>query len=96
MSNETKHSLGPWEIIYGSEHSPKGKTAYIKPINHGVFVTEVNMDRGYAEANAQLIATAPDMLEHIEWLIDELNKPDFNKDLIIAESATVRDKAKGI
>lgn len=74
---ETKHTPGPWHVatkrIFGK--------ASVHDVNDGtVAATRIGNRKGYAhteaedQANARLIAAAPDLLEHCETLVAALNR----------------------
>lgn len=69
----TKHTPGPWSISYECEHA-----------KHGQFSIETNdsfialVDAGLIaqQANARLIAAAPELLEALKLLVDD-SHPEF-------------------
>jgi hypothetical protein len=76
MKTQTKHTPGPWEI--GSINK-KDKNLYwsavFTPKNTGKFHTPrageaLGVDREECEANAHLIAAAPDLLEALRLLLE--------------------------
>ena len=95
MSN---HTPGPWLIV----------STYVRTaINtaQGIHVAMVNWWKGISvkehEANARLIAAAPDMLEALEWLSNEFDCRDdeygvvgFTRDEFRKAEAAIR-KARG-
>lgn len=65
------HTKGPWKIFY------RGSVADIEtlPASGLVHCVASVYARGeLQESNARLIAAAPDMLESLEWLSDQLHK----------------------
>ncbi len=61
----SKHTPGPWRVVFGNRlgiHGPKDEIGWPKPIvyNAGLCTDEE------AQANAQLIAAAPELLEALE------------------------------
>lgn len=75
MSESNKFTPGPWVIIPGGDEWSQGRIATIEPaletmleINYWT-VAEVNNRRHESEANALLIAAAPDLLEALENLL---------------------------
>jgi hypothetical protein len=74
-ATETKqtHTPGPWELR--EPNCPDGPHKYgIQQINDGWTVADINSDieQGEEEANARLIAAAPEMLEALEGLLSEM------------------------
>ena len=88
MSNP--HSEGPWKI---ANLSPSRGRITIRDASDNVpAVAQVLEARGSQEANARLIAAAPDLLECLKWAAtfaegtrdqqccgDDLNNPTFNR-----------------
>lgn len=67
-TNETKHTPGPWR----RSHESIDPEWDIVIAQHGVIVANVNAC-GQREANARLIAAAPELLEALEVCADALN-----------------------
>jgi hypothetical protein len=65
MSTETNHTPGPWEWQHDYESSPNWCSIMTKIGNKLTYIADVY--RG--EADARLIAAAPDMLEALEALL---------------------------
>lgn len=64
----SKHTPGPWDALF-SEHR---KPLVVHESASVAIVTEVNFrDMQESNANARLIAAAPDMLTALEELLDE-------------------------
>lgn len=73
MENKTKHSPGPWKVVHRS---------FIEAVD-GLMVAQISVNGTYSEAdaNAKLIAAAPDLLkfakkmfaryENSEWIANE-------------------------
>jgi hypothetical protein len=81
--NETKHTPGPWEVIEVNLHDGPCKHAlYVNGTGDYQFdeIAAVMMD--YAdnspEANARLIAAAPDLLSACEKMRDVLNTSAYD------------------
>lgn len=72
MSETVKHTEGPWlaaERSAGAHiHSDHGEIAWLRS-NMGISNEEI-------EANARLIASAPDLLHALEDLLHAYSKPD--------------------
>ena len=75
--SEAKHTPGPWE--FGPNHSSTGLAGQlvVRPAGefpHGEWVADVgSMYDDHREANARLIAAAPDLLKALEKII-EMNR----------------------
>ncbi len=66
-----KHTPGPWkahpiETNYGLPYTPVAASTLIAKVYSTAFG-----DHAQSEANARLIAAAPDLLEALEWLVAE-------------------------
>jgi hypothetical protein len=68
-----KHTPGPWEIKSFSNG------IFIKPINNAVYVATVNEEKKNADANAQLIAAAPKLLEACKIGLEALKQTNGYK-----------------
>lgn len=82
----TKHTPGPWK--WSNWYGPKGKEKrnLQPPPNHGTILVAVEMQiNGSAykmsEANARLIAAAPELLEALEEIVTELHGAIYNRAL---------------
>lgn len=66
MSEPTKHTPGPWEAT-----CPRGKNWFIRQSETGEYIFESNQYGSMREADARLIAAAPDLLdalkEYLAW-----------------------------
>lgn len=78
MSNDSKHTPGPWHVVNGvdvfTSLGAKNAEGIEEPINDGWHVADCAMeDLSYREsnANARLIAAAPDLLEALELIVME-------------------------
>jgi|WetSurMetagenome_2_1015567.scaffolds.fasta_scaffold366731_2 hypothetical protein len=65
---EAKHTPGPWE----TSSNAKGQWDICGP-DAGDMIVDLK-DCENAEANARLIAAAPDLLNTLEWALEQLNK----------------------
>jgi hypothetical protein len=100
MPNETKHTLGPWNLRQFFEHGEfMGYTVYSAPFDGIADIPDAS-DTG--EANAHLIAAAPDLLEALRALQQEVKsavKFDVKKhySLMVADVAASKaiEKAEG-
>ena len=93
MSSETKWTPGPWHSRgFPTISAGKGKGMIVK-------VLERYMDRAEREANAHLIAAAPDLYEALEYLLRhnrELVAQGVNIDAYLMSSAyAALAKARG-
>ena len=81
---DVKHTPGPWAV------DSDGSGWYIEATperGHSLafiaspeFQEEPDTSASEAEANARLIAAAPDLLEALQWLVDILPDPDLDND----------------
>ncbi len=69
----TQHTPGPWHFTHETDaHRARGKFLVVFPVGDPVVVCDVNRHRGPAsEANARLIAAAPELLEALNDMLDE-------------------------
>ncbi len=96
MNNETKHTLGPWHVDL------LGKTLKIREgsyIDNGSTIATITSYRLFAvrQANAQLIAAAPELLEALKLFSRVVNSVDIRKlapgmadDLIAVNALAIR------
>ena len=92
------HTPGPWKIVridgelVGSIY--RGKTRICAGI-----IDDMKLRRE-AEANAALIAAAPDLLEALEWLLEEFDQRRLGDEAVfcradMSQVRTVIRKARG-
>jgi hypothetical protein len=63
MNNNFKHTEGKWVISHGANYTPSiGSAVLHQPIAHLCNMTDTKKFCEEAEANAKLIAAAPEML----------------------------------
>lgn len=98
------HTPGPWNLSL--ERFPSGKLAW-RPFVHAPhmpegerYIGELNGDSATMEANARLIASAPDLLAELEtvadWLADLVEGARLEDTLEIQEAVlSVIARAKG-
>ena len=85
------HTPGPWAVGYGS----KVVAVYMKPISEGWYVRDqvARFDRdAEGEANARLIAAAPDLLAALKALRNECSgtpRPDQTVPMLAAADAAI-------
>lgn len=92
-SAATKHAPGPWEVRFrfGRETTVSGRQRY--PICDTGTAPLGQANHAREEANARLIAAAPDMLEALKGAIGALEfSRDYHTDLGNAEQAFCQDK----
>lgn len=73
------HSSGPWSVTAGIVPDPKGRLIVEDCSGNPVCATSARGVQGRVpimEANAKLIAAAPEMLEVLRWLDDEMDCRD--------------------
>jgi hypothetical protein len=87
----SKHTPGPWKTgRYETNEKPVGPIR-IWGGDRGAVLADLPADYPQSEANARLIATAPDLLAALEALCDEVEnneggKAYFNATKIIAKA----------
>jgi hypothetical protein len=88
----SKHTLGPWRSVKGnSQMCDDGTTIYHRG-NIGVYSDAE--EHGDAEADARLIAAAPELLEQLEYIVNNISGDcPIGIDLSWAQAAIA--KAKG-
>jgi hypothetical protein len=66
---KTKHTQGKWETYDGHEGS--NMVSYIR-CNEATIATcfRINVSDGEGKANAKLIAESPNLLKHLQYVID--------------------------
>jgi hypothetical protein len=74
MKMETKHTLGQWRVQLTTEKQHLSGIDYLDIVcgNERICAMDSTLPRKETEANARLIAAAPDMLEALEAVIGEL------------------------
>ena len=96
-----KHTRGPWKIGYNDESGPELITG------NDDFVATVVQDTGYSDiafselsdeeqANARLIASAPEMLEALMTLYKESEPQETESPFFKCEIIPVIEKATGL
>jgi len=93
--SESRHTPGPWQVVDG--HYP-GFREIIGPsftISIVMLATDLTIhDRWNREADAFLIAAAPDLLAELESLVDKVESAGWHKSETEAARAAIA-KAKG-
>ena len=75
------HSAGPWVVTAGTVPDREGRLIVEDCSGNSVCATSsrgVQGRRPIMEANARLIAAAPEMLEALRWLDNEMGCRDYN------------------
>ena len=98
----TTHTPGPWKYSYTVLENQESYYAIIgTPINgeehlphKGGFIAKVTGVKARQEANARLIAAAPDLLAALEFLLSDLNSTIDCEARIIAMDAIKAAKGK--
>lgn len=98
-----KHTSGPWEVVdksYSGVGILEGLPS-VKVVDDELTVAQL-CDTGNEEANAHLIAAAPELLEALQWMVehDETNTSDlenayFTKGLEKAKAAIAKAMGEG-
>lgn len=79
----SKHTPGPWRVSTDSRTDEEGLT-YVSGLNIESDAGEIVGCEGIeawkdnAEANARLIASAPDLLEALQWFVLPINNKAHN------------------
>lgn len=69
MQDKTEHTPGPWEASRIKDGGQKG--LYVKqPGDKGLYLVKHTFDGIQAEANAKLMAAAPEMYEALKEIVD--------------------------
>jgi hypothetical protein len=66
----TKHTPGPWQVKPAAGGNLFICSSSRKPSIAGVALTAIGIDREESEANAKLIAAAPDLLNALQGVMD--------------------------
>ena len=72
MSKEGKHTPGPWNTELRPNHAPTDRWVITAKTVERVAVVSVRGGAESPEANARLIAAAPDLLEALEEAVGDL------------------------
>ena len=102
----TKPTEGPWEVkhsqskdawnIIGTRLGGLYKIARLPYHQDKRMSVQWNEDQKAKQlANANLMATAPDLLEELEWLLDKATSAGWPSDLLEPAQQAIK-KAKGI
>lgn len=92
-SNATKHTPGPWTVEHDGPSLAfvTAKAETITGAKWGI-VCSVTSDFEHGEANARLIAAAPELLEALEWARDHLNNLEHSEGGLNPGEEHVREK----
>jgi hypothetical protein len=103
MKNKIEHTPGPWEMGGSLLASTSGK--HIAIVLHNINYDEKKLPRDYdsrapknfpeTEANARLIAAAPELLAALEKLRDVMQAHNDKQDRAMIQAAAAIAKAKG-
>lgn len=96
--SETKHTPGPWKVVRCNP-SPTSGEVMISGSNPGYLAEVRDCRSGDVDANAHLIAAAPELLDALQGLVRELSDSDDeglieNAEPMIAARVAI-DKALG-
>ena len=95
--DKTKHTPGPWQVSYetdisGFENDPENGCIGLVDVAH-VYMRTVP---GRHEANARLIAAAPELLEALAAVVCQYGNPDIHKWMaVINQASAAITKATG-
>lgn len=100
------HTPGPWKTyrgaVWSTHESVSGPVTKGMRTNHVCAISErLKMPDGEREANARLIAAAPDMLAALEAIISQMDQGGqgatqvFNRDACIQHARAAIAKARG-
>ena len=99
-----KHTPGPW-FVQAEEAQTNGIESLGVVSDNGeiiaeIYIADIHGEPNLGRANARLIAASPELLEHVNVLIEVLaNKvdqdPHFYRDKLVADLKAIRDKAAG-
>ncbi len=98
MANETKHTPGPWK--FDGDNERDGFDVFAEAPYNGILATayyqsgESPEDKQEAEANARLIAAAPDMFAALEALIKSTDKYRVPNPVYIDQARAALAKVK--
>lgn len=90
----SKHTPGPWSHQYSNSDSSGGGQWYEVSAPTWFPYNASAQDEETAEANARLMASAPDLLEALEAFVDGVVPEDPNNTLWVEARAAIA-KAKG-
>lgn len=79
-----KHTPGPWEHIGKGDIMGKEDNGYGLGYVHVCSVFHRTV-RSRTNANARLIAAAPELLEALQWLVDLMPDPELDIDTVQRE-----------
>jgi hypothetical protein len=78
----TKHTPGPWHVVEKAEHKGKGILHIVEEGGNSYWEIATLMTHdAELEANARLIAAAPELLEALEEIVTELHGAIYNRAL---------------
>jgi len=91
---EDKHTPGPWRIVRSSKYTGDADDTEIMSVEAANGQTMLFTDSGYfkpMEANARLIAAAPELLGALEALV-EVNDRDLKNGIVDYAKGSAIDK----
>lgn len=99
-----KHTAGPWTVPHFARNDVKCDCGYVFSDHQSgegsICVVNYSKDQydGYepievAQANAKIIAAAPEMLDFVMKFIDQYNKPEVDIDPLYKQAVELLDKA---
>ena len=79
MTNENKHTPAPWKVFCTRPGSNNNDYTLEKPSNKKGYYKHVNISAEEREANAHLIAAAPELLEVLEQTFEDLKNGSYDE-----------------
>lgn len=84
METPHQHTPGPWHLTRDQRGRP---AVYVTPLYYGALDASAPIN---ADANARLIAAAPDLLEHLERMVNIATHPKATMKQVIQIAADAR------
>jgi hypothetical protein len=88
----TQHTLGPWQIVNAGEANPQPCGVYAPEAKTGM-ICHIPPQHEAAEANAKLIAAAPELLEALRDIAACEERAAFGRMAQIARAAITKATA---
>jgi|GraSoiStandDraft_51_1057287.scaffolds.fasta_scaffold1412965_2 hypothetical protein len=85
--SDLKYEPAPWEVNDQRDSSWMNNAMYIGSANTGLIIARVYTDKGDEEANARLIAAAPELLEALKAVVSVADRATVEFDMARAAIA---------